>query len=371
LKHPNKRTAAAIERVLQKHWDDWVNLWPLKQQNKALELGLYGEQCWPVFTNSVNGHVRLGYIDPALIQEVRANSDNAEVLEWVMVKPDAYSTEARPYRIVHLDEDVRSPTYGHLVGDCFYFSVNRVSNATRGRSDLLVQADWLDALDQYLFNFLDFSALLRAFIWDVTFTGLTEEEIAKKLATMGVPKPGSVRGHNEKVIWQAVSPKLEAADYAAGFRVIRDYILSGAGVPPPWIGEGMDVNRASAQEMTAPAFARLEARQRYFCYCVQQVLTFQVHQAVLAGALPTRAMEAQIEVSGPAMEIKDYDLASTAFERIINAVSKALKAKILDQAGAQMVLQAALKQLGVQWSPVAPEKAEEPGEPEQAEEVSL
>jgi len=368
--HPNKRTTAKItKRVLQKHWDDPINDWNMKQHSKALELGLYGEQCWPVFINPINGHVRLGYVDPALIQEVKANKDNAEVLEWVIVKPDAYSTEGKPYRIIYLDEDPRSPTYGQLVGDCFYFSVNRVSNATRGHSDLLPLADWLDATDQYLFDFLDYAALIRAFVWDVTFEGLTEDEIKKRLAEMGVPKPGSVRGHNEKVTWAAVTPGLEAVDYAEGFHLLRDYVLAGAGVPPPWIGEGMNVNRAAAAEMATPALKRLEARQRYFLRCVEHVLTFQVHQAVKAGALPASALNCRIVVTAPALEAHDLDLASDAFGRIAKGIVDSLSTGVLDLAGGQAAMKRALAILGIDWIPPTPAPEEEPVEAPPGEEA--
>lgn len=41
------------------------------------ELALFGEQCWPVFADPKSGHVRLGYLDPARIETVVCDPDNA------------------------------------------------------------------------------------------------------------------------------------------------------------------------------------------------------------------------------------------------------------------------------------------------------
>ena len=37
-------------------------------------------------------------------------------------------------------------------GVCFYYAVDKVSTATRGRSDLTRLVDWIDGMDQLLFN---------------------------------------------------------------------------------------------------------------------------------------------------------------------------------------------------------------------------
>jgi hypothetical protein len=42
------------------------------------ELSLYGEQCYPTFVNEIDGFVRLGYLDPAMIETVVMDPDNPE-----------------------------------------------------------------------------------------------------------------------------------------------------------------------------------------------------------------------------------------------------------------------------------------------------
>ncbi len=44
-----------VKDVLDAFWCDPVNMWDLKQHQKALELGLYGEQCYAAFVNEHSG----------------------------------------------------------------------------------------------------------------------------------------------------------------------------------------------------------------------------------------------------------------------------------------------------------------------------
>ncbi len=146
----------AVFKVLDSFWRDPVNNWPLKQLDRFRQLSLYGEQLWPVFVRKTDGRVRLGYVDPANINRVDPNFDNPEILEWAHVNTlmtiDG-TTPQRAYSLIHVDEDPTSPNEGKLTytgsNGAFYFAVNKVSNATRGRSDLLTIFDWLDLYDQY------------------------------------------------------------------------------------------------------------------------------------------------------------------------------------------------------------------------------
>ena len=59
-----------VKAVLDAFWKDPVNRMDIHWENFVRELGIYGEQCWPVFTAEQTGRVRLGYIDPAMIDRV-------------------------------------------------------------------------------------------------------------------------------------------------------------------------------------------------------------------------------------------------------------------------------------------------------------
>lgn len=374
----------AQQSVLDRFWTDPYNRLDLKLFDKVLELGLYGELCLPVAVNPKDGHVRLGYLDPADIVAVITDPQNAEIAQAVATRVPGSATERRYYRVIHVDENPASVAFGRMVGveqsrdglpletivdpeagaygrgvemagACFLFRVNKVSNARRGRSDLLALADWIDALDQVLFGEVDRALLLKNFVWDVTIQGADDTAIKQYLKNNTAPKPGSVRAHNEKVQWQAVTPDLKVVDAQIGVDILLSYAATGAGLPKTWLNGLMDANRATASEMSEPAFKRLAARQRYVRYLLELVGTFVLDQAELAGRLPRRANEPgtvrpvawALRATLPELRQRDITSAATAMSSTVSALVAALTENLLDVETAQDVLALLIGQFGI------------------------
>lgn len=343
-----------VSATLQRFWDDPVNLWSLKQHQKVLELGLYGEQYYPAFVNPANGHVRLGYVDPLDVQEVVTDPDNCEQAIGVILKADREG-HSRRLRIIlaQEEEQLNARTRGarerFADGACFYFAINKVSNATRGRSDLLALIDWLDGYDQYLFNRIDRAALLLNFIWDVTLEGFTAEEIELWLKSNRAPKPGSVRAHNEKVRWQAVSPELRADDASAEARLLRNHIVGNAGFPEHWFGEGGDVNRATAAELGAPALRRLAARQHVVRHMMTFIFRYVVQEARRAGAIPAAATDT-FQIILPDLSLNDVEVLSESLNRLTQSLEGAVRQGWLSQRSAAAIYHQQLATMGFEVS---------------------
>ena len=70
-----------VEKVLTEFWNDPVNAWNLKQGQRILELGLYGEQLYPVAVNDEDGKVRMGYLDPSAVARVISDPENVEIIQ--------------------------------------------------------------------------------------------------------------------------------------------------------------------------------------------------------------------------------------------------------------------------------------------------
>lgn len=262
-----------VQKLLEAHWEDPVNNWDIKQDKKAKELGLYGEQFYPVFVNKHNGHVRLGYLDPTKVKKIIQSKKNPEIYTSVVLKQNRKGEEKK-YKVINPNAQ------GRLEGDIFIFSINNVSNATRGRSDLLCLADWIDGYDQFLFARLERANILNNYVWDVCLEGANEEFIREWLKGQAIPKPGSIRAHNEKVKWQAASPELESNDASKEANLFKMQILGGAGFPNLWFGEGGETIRAGATEMSLPTLKHLQKRQMYFKYIIKFILQFVIDQAL-------------------------------------------------------------------------------------------
>jgi hypothetical protein len=154
-KHPK------VLDLLKRFWNDPVNEWPLKQLDHFRQLSLLGEQLWPVAVRRTDGRVRMGYVDPANIEEIVPDPYNPEIFRTATITqgyhPDGAVDLPSRYSLVNVDERYLSPSYGKLnfypePYGAFYFAINKPSNATRGRSDLITVFDWLDLYDQYIFN---------------------------------------------------------------------------------------------------------------------------------------------------------------------------------------------------------------------------
>ena len=85
----------------------------------------------------------------------------------------------------------------------------------------------------------DRATLDSHFIWDVLLEGYSDNQIQQWYRKHGkAPKPNSVRAHNEKVTWSAVSPQLGSADMAEHVRVLKTYIMGGFRYPNHWYASG-------------------------------------------------------------------------------------------------------------------------------------
>ena len=353
-------------KVLKRFWRDPINNLKIKIVKKVRELALYGEQCYPTFVNEHSGHVRLGYLDPAQIATVVIDPDNPEQPIGIVTVKDRKGIARRYKVIVNGDEaelftqrtrDIRAT---FTDGEAFYFTVNDLSNGRRGRSDLLAQIDWLDGYDQFLFGELDRSSFLRAFIWDVTYTGATPEEIKKYASELVAPNPGSVRVHNEQVAWNAVSPDLKASDSEGVARLFRNHMLGGGTLPEHWFGGGGNVNRATAGEMGDPTFKMFSMRQNYIKSMLEDMGIYALRQAELAAGHSEPDLEDErfeVEAIFPELTTRDNSAYAQALQQIVAAAAMAVSNKFITAETAIRLINAIAGRIGVEIDAEAELKA--------------
>ena len=349
------------QKVIDKHWNDYINNWDLKQHDRVRDLALFGELLLLAFVNEADGRVRLSSVDPGFIRAAYTRPDNPEVVDTIIVNSKRHSdtrdvlASDKIYKVIQEDEDIGSPTYGLLTGNkpdetfsvpgskkvhlydgcCFYFTINRVTGAIRGRSDIMSAIDWIDAHDQILFNFVDRTLLMNCFVWDVTLKGANQTQIeAWQARHATTPKPGTVNVHNEGEEWDEVSPKMNQQDFSIQQSTVKGQSLAAVGLPPHWFGES-DVNRASAENISLPALTRLKARQLYIKYLIEYVIQFVLDCAVAKGTLPkpdveTEGEKYQFEVHVPEMSQKSIATAGATLLNIVQAIVIAIRSNIID-----------------------------------------
>lgn len=359
---------------LRAFWNDPINKMDLRLPTFARELALFGEQCWPVYVNDVNGHVRLGYLDPSLIENVIVDPGNPSQEIGVRTVKDAAGV-FRQFRVIVRGEDdelfaapARQLRSGFDSGEAFYFAVNKFAAGRRGRSDLIAQMDWLDGYDEFLFDQLERAAELDAFIWDVELTGADEEKVKARAKEIKRPGRGSVRVHNEQEKWTAEAPSLNAVDRAESARMFRNHALGGASLPEHWYGGGGDVNRASAAEMGDPFFKVATMRQTTLRHMLQEMGHYVLYRrAIAAGQRPEWGKpEWTVRAEFPEMVTRDLTKLASALQSCVVAVASALGERLITRTTALRIIATAAKRLEVDIDPEVELAAVEEGAPEPA-----
>lgn len=344
--------------TLNRFWNDPINCMDLKLEKKVRELAIFGEQCYPTFVNEMSGEVRLGYLDPALIETVVSDPGNPEQPIGIVTVKDKHG-QARRYRvIVNGDEDVFSQRTqeiraGFTDGECFYFVVNSLSSGVRGRPDLLASADWLDAYDDFLFGEQDRNKYLRSFVWDVTLKGANDEAVKARAKEITPPSPNSVRVHNDSETWAAVSPALNAADTSESARLLRNHVLGGATLPEHWFGGGGDVNRSTGESMGDPAFKVMSMRQRVIKHILEEIGRYVLRQKAVAEKLNIDfgQPDQQVNATFPEMISRDTTKYASALQQVVTAVAMAVDRKFMASGLALQIIAAVAGQLGVDIDP--------------------
>lgn len=339
---------AAME-VLQNHWDDPENAWEIEQADKIGELGLYGEQFYPAFVNTVSGHVKLGYVDPVLVTEVKTDPENAK--KKIAYTKETTGDEPKEYKIIHIDENTESKTYGYLVGESFFFSINTVANMPRGRSDLLTIADAIDAYETFLFNQAERSDLLTRIIYDLEVQGKSDDEIKDILKKFKLPRSNEAFAHNEKTKLNIKTPDLSGADVTDSAKLVFNHIMGGSGFAPHWFGFAEGIVRATALAMDLPTKKQLKSRQKVFKWMVAYIFRYQIHQAIIHNKLSEDKKDVPFQIHLPKIEEKDTVAVATALTSVTNSLSIGVEEGWITSDEAQKIYIYVLNQLGLELKP--------------------
>jgi hypothetical protein len=319
-----------VQKVIDQFWNDPENNMTMKFPEKAMWLSILGEQCWPVEVNPMNGFVRLKYVDPSIIKDIWVNPQNTEQLMQV----ETMGLEGRSgnkYAIIRKDYNVNSKTYNRLVGDCFFFSINKPPNSARGRSDFMTLVDWIDALERYEYNYLERAELMLNFIWDITLKGMDVNQMKDWLRDNPPPAPGSQRAHNEQVTWQAVTPDLKAQDFKSGFECAKSFIMGAAGRPDSWFGSGGKMYQTEADSALTGPIADLEQRQEYLKYIIRTVIGFVIDQAIIHSKLTEVQAQSDFTITMPEVSKKDVAKMGNTLPQLTTALTVAVSNKFIQR----------------------------------------
>jgi len=247
-----------------------------------------------------------------------------------------------------LDTDPKSNTFGYLVGDVFFFTLNRMSDATRGSSELLPLIDWLGYHEEFMFDLIERAKQLNAWFLDVTLEDYTQSQIDDWVnAFQSMPSyPGVIRAHNQKVTIKPVSPSIEAAEMSEAARMFREHIASGGGFPDFFLGGGPRPGRGVVTEVAEPTFRTLTSLQQEVRHMIEFIIEFVIDQAILHKTLP-EDIEREFSIRMPRISLRDLQRAGGAVYRFAQGLTVAQQQGWLEAEEVRKAFQSWLDQLAV------------------------
>jgi hypothetical protein len=318
----NKR----VQQVIDKFWYNPENHMDERIYNLCTELSLYGEQFVHYFVNQYDGSVVIRQIDPSLIDEIETDPEDVEKQRRFHRRPlgqvYAASGDPPPVNVIRQETDTQGAWF--IAGkEVQHFTINKVSNAKRGQSDLATLLPWLRRYKDWLTDRVRINKYKSAFLWDITLNGADKKTIdRKKMEYTYPPEPGSVLIHNEAEQWKAVQPNINAQDAAEDGRQIKLMVAVGALLPEHYLSDGENENRATAAEMSLPTLLKFKRRQRYVKYMLTCIIDRVIAEAQKAGRIGPKT-DTSYEITFPEIDSGEHQTLANATNLLVSALANA------------------------------------------------
>jgi hypothetical protein len=355
-----------VQPVIDEHWEDPVNDWDVKIEDRFMGVTSYGELCMPAFVKGKNprkGRVRYSNIHPARIVKVGTDPENVEDFRTVVVSPLKSTADKETFQIIRLDEstglldyDVRKAAAGQT--PCHYFSINRIPSVPRGISDMFPALDWLAMYDDFLWTTSERARIALSVVWHVSMTNAKPDQVrayAKKRKK--VPRPNSIWVTNDRFDIKALVPELAGQDVRQTADILKHMILMGFGFPDFWFADSGSANRATSDQMGIPTSFRLLRRQRTFRSIVKKSIQFQIDQKVKLGVLP-KNVNRKFKVQMPRIWLRDVTVIAKALNDIAASLLVAEDKEWVTHEQSAAIFQHEAMKLGIEIDEIAAEVAD-------------
>lgn len=314
-----------VQRVLMDFWNDPANHMDTRVYALCTELALYGEQFIRFFVNPYNGRVKIRQIDPSIIDEIETEPEDVETVLRFHRRPIGPSATqpGDPAPLVSSGPQNLEGTWFQAGSEMMQFTINKVSNARRGRSDLATLLPWLRRYKDWLTDRVRINKYKGAFLWDVQLLGADRKTIERKKAEYAYPpEPGTVIIHNEAESWKAVRPEINANEAAEDGRALKLMVAIGSQLPEHYLSDGSNNTRATAAEMGLPTLLKFLRRQQVVKSMLRAILDRVIAEARKAGALGEE-IDASYDVVFPEIDVDDHQVLAGATQTLVSALGAA------------------------------------------------
>ncbi len=316
---------AQVQQILMNFWHDPSNHMDDRIYALCTELSLYGEQFIRFFVNKYDGRVQICQLDPSLIDQIETDPEDIETPLRFHRRPIGPSaTLPGTIPVVAPTDNYNPDGIWYAAGsEVMQFTINKVSNAKRGKSDLATLLPWLRRYKDWLTDRVRINKYKSAFLWDVQLNGADRKTIERKRAEYSYPpEPGSVIIHNEAEKWSAVKPEISANDAFNDGRAIKLMVAVGAQLPEHYLSDGDGPTKATAAEMSLPTILKFQRRQFIIRNMLRAILDRVVQEAQHAHRLPPD-VDSGYEITFPEIEVSDNQEMGMAMQYLAGALATA------------------------------------------------
>jgi hypothetical protein len=316
---------AQVQQILMNFWHDPSNHMDDRIYALCTELSLYGEQFIRFFVNKYDGRVQIRQIDPSLIDQIETDPEDIETPLRFHRRPIGPSaTLPGTIPVVAPTDNYNPDGIWYTAGsEVMQFTINKVSNAKRGKSDLATLLPWLRRYKDWLTDRVRINKYKSAFLWDVQLSGADRKTIERKRAEYSYPpEPGSVIIHNEAEKWSAVKPEINANDAFNDGRAIKLMVAVGAQLPEHYLSDGDGPTKATAAEMSLPTILKFQRRQYIMRNMLRAILDRVVQEAMQAHRLPPD-VDSGYDITFPEIEVSDNQEMAMAMQYLTEALATA------------------------------------------------
>ena len=266
-----------IDEFVQEFWDHQQNHMPDRLGPMCDELTRTGEIFPTLHTNRVDG---MSYVRFRVASEMQAIITDPDDYEVELEYHQRQKTTAEPKVWIgpgHKNAFGRKSGGrggAHLVPLMLHYTVNKPLGATRGESDLLPILPWAKRYSGWLNDRVRLNRRrTRQGLMDITLDDDTQVQAKSRKLRTSNPQDSGVYVHGKGEEVQFHDLNIQAGDASDDGLALRLAIACGANVGLHHLGEGGQVNYATAKEMGEPTALFYTERQNQLIQFLINLLT--------------------------------------------------------------------------------------------------
>jgi hypothetical protein len=302
----------SLNDFIIRFWNHPKNRMMLRLESMCEELTRAGDLFVALFRNDQDGMSYIRFVTKDEVSRIKT-------------LPNDWETEIAYFQKQNLADEKKwvSPELAtsKTKAIMLHYAINRPIGALLGESDLASIIPWLLRYSRMLEDRVKLHWAAKIFLWLVTVPTNKVQSTTNKYRQP--PESGTVIVKDDGEVWEVQTPSLHGADSAHDLKAVRGMIDAGSGFPAYYRGEAGDANLATATAMQAPTERRLQRRQKYFIYMLEDIIYQAYQRAVIidkAEPLPTTDYRQLFEVDVPEISRQDNRELATAAHQISRAM---------------------------------------------------